>query len=263
LEMYLRSHVFAVVSAIALAVAPVSSYTQTTNGSLVGVVRDSTGAVIPGAAVTARNVATGVVYTSKSSAAGEYRILNLPNGTYDVTTSVNGFSMSAVRGLAINSSSVITQDVVLTAAGQNTVVEISSQASVAIDTTTAQISSTFSLKEVQDLPAATVGLGVLNLSLLAPGVTSSGGLGAGTGPAISGQRPRNNNFEIEGIDNNSKSVTAPCSTCQTTPFRSSRSSRTSTPQSTATRPAASSTRWSSPAPTQSTAVSTNTSKTAT
>ena len=49
----------------------------------------------------------------------------------------------------------------------------------------------------------------MNLSLLTPGVTSSGGLGAGTGPAISGQRPRNNNFTIDGIDNNSKSVTGP------------------------------------------------------
>ncbi len=52
-------------------------------------------------------------------------------------------------------------------------------------------------------------MGVLNLSLLAPGVTSTGGLGAGTGPAVSGQRPRNNNFMIDGVDNNSKSVTGP------------------------------------------------------
>ena len=65
------------------------------------------------------------------------------------------------------------------------------------------------MKEVQDLPSGNIGLGVLNLSLLTPGVSSSGGLGAGTGPSISGQRPRNNNFTIDGIDNNSKSVTGP------------------------------------------------------
>ena len=80
---------------------------------------------------------------------------------------------------------------------------------MSIDTTTAQISTTFSEKEAQDLPAATVGLGVINLSLEAPGAVSSGGVGAGTGPSVSGQRPRNNNFEIDGIDNNSKGVTGP------------------------------------------------------
>lgn len=53
------------------------------------------------------------------------------------------------------------------------------------------------------------GLGVLNLSLLSSGVASSGGVGAGTGPSVGGQRPRNNNFTIEGVDNNSKSVTGP------------------------------------------------------
>ena len=71
------------------------------------------------------------------------------------------------------------------------------------------ISNTFETKQTQDLPTASVGLGVLNLSLLNAGVTSSGGVGAGTGPSISGQRPRNNNFTIEGVDNNDKSVTGP------------------------------------------------------
>ena len=71
------------------------------------------------------------------------------------------------------------------------------------------IQNTFDTKEVQDLPTATIGLGVLNLSLLNAGVATSGGIGAGTGPSVSGQRPRNNNFTIEGVDNNSKSVTGP------------------------------------------------------
>ncbi len=52
-------------------------------------------------------------------------------------------------------------------------------------------------------------LGVLNLSLLDSGVGSTGGLGAGTGPSVGGQRPRNNNFTVEGIDNNNKGITGP------------------------------------------------------
>ncbi len=87
--------------------------------------------------------------------------------------------------------------------------EVSAQAGVALDTTTVQLQQTFETKELQDLPTATTGLGVLNVSLLVPGVASSGAVGAGTGPSVGGQRPRANNYTIEGIDNNNKSVTGP------------------------------------------------------
>src|SRR6185437_5660229 len=87
-------------------------------------------------------------------------------------------------------------------------VEVNEQAA-SVDTVTANISNTFETKQTQDLPTASVGLGVLNLSLLNAGVASSGGVGAGTGPSVSGQRPRNNNFTVEGVDNNDKSITGP------------------------------------------------------
>ena len=79
----------------------------------------------------------------------------------------------------------------------------------AIDTTTAQVQSTYETKQASDLPSASIGQGVLNLSLLSAGVASSGGVGVGTGPSVGGQRPRNNNFTVEGVDNNDKSVTGP------------------------------------------------------
>src|SRR5258708_842614 len=59
------------------------------------------------------------------------------------------------------------------------------------------------------MPGAGSGSGVLNLSLLGAGVATSGGVGVGSGPSVGGQRPRNNNFTIEGVDNNNKSVTGP------------------------------------------------------
>jgi hypothetical protein len=182
---------------------------QTTAGVLVGVVRDTTGAVVPNAPVAATNQGTGVVYSATTNASGEYRIGNLPNGAYKLEAKASGFSPASIADLAVNANTVQTQDVTLSVGGGASTVEVTTEANVAIDTTTAQIGSTFSLKETEDLPTATIGLGVLNLSLLAPGVTSSGGVGAGTGPSVSGQRPRNNNFEIDGIDNNNKSVTGP------------------------------------------------------
>ncbi len=206
--MYSRK--FSVTAIAAIVIATGSSFAQSTTGALVGVVRDATGAVVPKASVTATNTGTGVVYTGVSTGSGEYRIANLPNGIYDVSTSVPGFAPNVKRGVGIEANNVQTEDFALGSAAQSTLVEVSSEAAVSIDTTTAQITSVFSAKETQDLPTATqVGLGVYNLSLLAPGVSSTGGLGAGRGPSVSGQRPRDNNFEIDGIDNNNKSVTGP------------------------------------------------------
>ncbi len=71
------------------------------------------------------------------------------------------------------------------------------------------LTNTFTSKQLEDLPITSTGSGVLNLSLLNAGVASSGGIAAGSGPSVSGQRPRNNNFTVEGVDNNNKAVTGP------------------------------------------------------
>jgi hypothetical protein len=181
---------------------------QVTTGTLVGSVHDSSGALIPNAPVTATDKATGVVYSGKTNSSGLYRLGNLPAGTYDVLTSSKGFAPVLLKDVVVDANATLTKDFSL-GVGTSASVEVSSEASVSIDTTDSQLGTTFTAKEIQDLPTATVGLGVLNLSLLAPGVATSGGLGAGTGPSVGGQRPRNNNFEIDGMDNNSKSVTGP------------------------------------------------------
>ena len=207
--MFVRKLAFSVVLTVFSLVSASFGHAQTTSGALVGVIRDASGAVVPDSTVNAINEATGVVYAGKSNASGDYRISNLPEGTYDLRTAVPGFTPSLLQGVAVAATSVETQDIVLSVGQTATTVEVTTQANVSIDTTTAQIGTTFSTKETQDLPSATIGLGVLNLSLLTPGVTSSGGLGAGTGPSVAGQRPRNNNFTIDGIDNNNKGITGP------------------------------------------------------
>jgi Carboxypeptidase regulatory-like domain/TonB dependent receptor/TonB-dependent Receptor Plug Domain len=207
--MSVRKLVIAAVLIVLFLAGASFGHAQTTSGALVGVIRDASGAVVPNSTVSATNEATGVVYTGKSNASGDYRISNLPEGTYDLRTAVPGFTPSLLQGVAVAATSVETQDIVLSVGQTATTVEVTTQANVSIDTTTAQIGTTFSTKETQDLPSATIGLGVLNLSLLTPGVTSSGGLGAGTGPSVAGQRPRNNNFTIDGIDNNNKGITGP------------------------------------------------------
>ncbi len=192
----------------AMCLAPPRLRAQAISGDLVGTVVDPSGAGVPNVSVTATNTATNARSTATSNGQGEYRISNLEPGTYDLTAIAPGFTTAQLRGLAIQLNQTTTANVTLKVGGVATTVEVTSAAAT-IDTTTAQIENTFTTKQAADLPSTSIGLGVINLSLLDAGVASAGGIGVGSGPSIGGQRPRNNNFTIDGVDNNSKSVTGP------------------------------------------------------
>jgi hypothetical protein len=188
------------------------TFAQTTSGDLVGTVKDPSGAIIPNANVTVTNQATGVAVSMKSGSGGEFRASNLLPGQYDLAVSSAGFEPYTLHGVTVELNKTATTNVTLSV-GANTTVEVAAEAGVALDTTTTNLTQTFSNTELSDLPSTasggSTGFGVLNASLLSPGVASSGGIGIGIGPSIGGQRPRNNNFTIEGIDNNNKAVTGP------------------------------------------------------
>jgi hypothetical protein len=197
--------VFAMMSLLAF--GAVVALGQAIDGSVVGTVTDASGAAVVGAEVTATNVATNVSANTKTNGSGEYRFDHLLNGTYRISVKQTGFKTTAEQ-VDVEVSKTSTRNINLQPGAATETVEVSGTPPT-LDTTTAQIQSMYELRENQDLPTASVGLGVLNLSLLQAGVGSSGGLGAGTGPSIGGQRPRDNNFEIEGTDNNDKTVTGP------------------------------------------------------
>ena len=192
----------------ALVLACTTVWGQAISGDLVGTVYDKSGAVIPNAGVTAVNVATNVKTTTTTQTSGEYRFTNLLVGKYDVTVAASGFSAATMRSVAIELNKTATANFTLEVGQLATTLEVSGSLPL-IDTTTAQVETVYESKQVQDLPSASIGLGVINLSLLQAGVASTGGLGAGTGPSVGGQRPRNNNFTVEGVDNNDKGVTGP------------------------------------------------------
>ncbi len=179
---------------------------QIISGDLVGTILDKTGAVVPSARVEVTNADTGVKYQTVANEGGEYRFNNLPVGTYSVSASTPNFATTTINNFKIELNKTSTLQITLEIKGAVTSIEVSG-AAPALDTTTSQITTTFDQKLSADLPVSSITGGVLNLSLLSAGVATGGGIGAGMGPAIGGQRPRNNNFTIEGVDNNNKSVT--------------------------------------------------------
>lgn len=208
--MTFSKHCFRWASTFALfsAFAVLHANAQTTSGSITGTVLDSSGAALPNATIVAKNEGTGVETRSITNQAGEYRVQNLLVGTYTMTTSAPGFTTDELQHLTVDVNKVATENITLKVGAATTSVNVT-ESTATIDTTNAQIQTTFTPKQLADLPIASSGAGVLNLSLLASGVSTSGTVGAGTGPSVGGQRPRNNNFTIEGIDDNNRSVTGP------------------------------------------------------
>lgn len=204
--------VLGLVSVLMLLAAPALDG-QASDGNLTGTVTDQTGAVIENAGVTLRNMNTGVARSTVTDAAGLYRFQNIPVGTYEVVVAVKGFVSQSLKNLTVELNRTLTVNVRMQLGELATTVEVS-EAMAAIDTTTAQVTSTYDSRQANELSMASNvngfnNLGAINLALLSAGVASSGGVGYGTGPSVGGQRPTNNNFVIDGIDNNRRDVTGP------------------------------------------------------
>ncbi len=191
----------------------VSIQAQVTTGKVRGIVQDPTGAVIAGAKVTITNKNTNVSATSQSSGQGEYQFNDLLPGEYILTVETSGFKKLTINDVRVELNQ--TTDVTAQAqiGGTNEVVEISAGGTELVDTTTTTLSKGFNERQAVELAQTNIGGafggGVNNLALIAPNVSSSGGVGVGTGGSVGGQRPRNNNFVVDGVDNNDKSVTGP------------------------------------------------------
>ena len=193
-------------AALALALVPTAARGQATDGHLVGTVLDPAASGISGATVEVENVATGVRQSRVADAFGAYRFNNLPVGTYTLAVEADGFAPAVLSGIVVSLNRETTANLALELGTVVTEVEVTA-ASAQIDTTTSTVGSSFDARQSLYSPSSNLASGILNLSLQGAGVASSGGTGLGEGPAIGGQRPRNNNFMIEGVDNNNKNVT--------------------------------------------------------
>src|SRR5258706_730383 len=207
----MRNALFFTTLALLLAAFSPAGFGQATDGNLVGAIIDATRPGVPQANVDLTNQATHIKYTTKANNDGQYRFNNIPAGQYDVTASAPGFTTTSIKNVPVELNRTSTANLVLQVGALATTVDVT-EATATIDTTTAQVQSTYDSRSIVNLPIIenAQGLfGALNLSLLSAGVSSNGGVGQGTGPSVGCQRPMNNNFMIEGVDNNNKAVTGP------------------------------------------------------
>src|SRR5258706_5589597 len=164
---------------------------QTFRGGITGTIIDPSGAAIAGATVDAVNPATGLHRTTTTSGAGEFLFQDLPLGDYEVTAGQKGFDTVKIEKVTVEVGKVTSLRITFRLASQSQTVEVGSVVAL-IDTETATLNEIIPNRAVQDMPLN--GRDFTQLIKLAPGVNGAG--------SLNGARVAQNNWQIDGGDNN-------------------------------------------------------------
>jgi hypothetical protein len=178
---------------------------QTTTGSIVGTVTDPSGGVIAGAAVTVTNMDTNIQTKSTTDASGNYVVTPLPIGRYSVAIEAAGFKKSVDSGITLNVQDRIRVDTSLQVGQVVDVVEVQAGAPL-LQTDTSYLGQVVESQKIVDLPLN--GRYFTRLAVLTAGTapTPAGARDEKSGGfSANGVRPYQNNYILDGIDNNSMS----------------------------------------------------------
>ena len=132
---------------LVVALSPLS-FSQGTSGTISGVVKDQSGAVVPGATVTVKNLDTNMARTITSEGNGQFLIPGLPSGPYELTAELPGFAkyVRSPINLLLNQSAVV--DPVLRPAATSQTIVVTEDAPL-LNTTTAEVGVLFDAKRLQ------------------------------------------------------------------------------------------------------------------
>ena len=174
---------------------------QLPTATILGVVRDSSGAVVPGVNITARNVETGQTRAGVSGENGSYRFAALPVGAYEVRSEHPGFQSEIRSGLtlAVGDEAVVNFTLQLGAVEQT--VSVTAEAPL-VNTTSGTVGTLVSEQKVADLPLN--GRNYMALTLMQPGINlhtnknSTGLASVGSWYSSNGASLRSNNFLLDG-----------------------------------------------------------------
>src|SRR5256886_7158266 len=181
---------------------------QTGTSNITGTVRDTNGAVVAGASVTAKNEATGVSSTQTTTESGLYSFASLPVGNYTITVEKQGFKTLQKTNNALQVGEPLTVDGALEIGQVSETVTVSG-GTEQLQTANATIGNVVEQKAIEALPLN--GRNPLTLLLLEPGVVQRSAGGAGSGVHVNGARDRAYNVTIDGIEANESSVPNPVS----------------------------------------------------
>lgn len=177
---------------VLLILAVATAFGQLYTGSIAGVVKDPSGAVVPNAKVTVTDAGKGFVYTGTTDANGVFSIRALPPATYIEKVDVSGFNPYQREGIVLDVAGHVEANVTLQVASAGQTVTVSEAASPMLQTEDAVTGQTVNRTYINDLPL--VGRSVFDLAFLTPGVTQAPNSAYGPGNI-------GNNFTSDGSRN--------------------------------------------------------------
>jgi outer membrane receptor protein involved in Fe transport len=180
---------------------------QTSRGTVTGTVLDPTGAAVRNARITLTSVNTGVELSTVSNDAGIYRFDAVDLGVYELQVQHPGFRTYVGAGIHVEANRVTTFGPRLEVGTAETRIEVNGESSELLVKDSPLRGGNFQPREVRDLPLPV--LNPLSLARILPGATDAAGSAAHSGVgktgasfSINGQRPRGNNYMLDGTDNN-------------------------------------------------------------
>jgi Carboxypeptidase regulatory-like domain/TonB-dependent Receptor Plug Domain len=179
-------------------------HAQFETASVLGYVRDTSGAFVPGATVSLINQGTKAVVTATTSTSGAYEFTDVKIGQYQVTVSANGFDVSTTQAFAVTVNARQRVDVAMKVGSKTETVTVNSAADP-LQTDSSERGQIIATREVENLPLN--GRAYADLAALVPGVRrnlleNSTDSSRDASFDVNGQRSEFNNFLLDGLDNN-------------------------------------------------------------
>src|SRR3954470_17949311 len=171
------------------------------NAQITGTVKDSSGAIIPGATITARNNETGLTRVGVTDGSGEFRLPSLPPGRYSVSTELSGFTTETRPDITLIIDQTANINFVLKPASISETVTVTGESPI-VDITKSDVSTSISTQQIQDLPVASRRW--IDLAMLTPGTSQDnirGQFYRGNVNVGAGGREYSNGFIVDGVNN--------------------------------------------------------------
>jgi carboxypeptidase family protein len=182
------------------------------NGTIVGTVTDSSGAVVANAKVDVMNTATGVVVHTETSSTGDYTVPYLNPASYKISVTAPGFQKAESTPFTLVVGQQARVNISMKPGSTTEVVEVTTS-SVGLQTESPEISNTIAQKQIEELPLN--GRNFVQLLTLGEGAVTIGGeqgtmrQGQGDAISINGGRPTSNNYTLDGLVNTDTSLNTP------------------------------------------------------
>src|SRR5262245_28562215 len=182
------------------------------NGTIVGTVTDSSGAVVANAKVDVTNTATGVVVHTETSTTGDYTVPYLNPASYKVSVTATGFQKAESTAFTLIVGQQARVNITMKPGSAVETIEVQAS-SVGIQTESPEISNTIAQKQIEELPLN--GRNFVQLLTLGEGAVTLGGeqgtmrQGQGNAISINGGRPTSNNYTLDGLVNTDTSLNTP------------------------------------------------------